>query len=173
MLPRNELVALLSAATAFVCPSVYEPLGIVNLEAMACGAAVVGTATGGIPEVVVDGVTGRLVPIEQVHDGTGTPVDPDRVRRRPGRALTEVVERPGARAASWAWRAARRAEDHFAWDADRATGRWRSTSRCSALSLADGRQPASSITARFVAPESARSATVCSDRSPTSRCPEE
>ena len=78
LLSRHELCTILSAATTFVCPSVYEPLGIVNLEAMACGAAVVGTATGGIPEVVVDGVTGRLVPIEQVQDGTGTPMDPDR-----------------------------------------------------------------------------------------------
>ena len=72
---------MLSAATTFVCPSVYEPLGIVNLEAMACEAAVVGTATGGIPEVVDDGVTGRLVPIEQVDDGTGTPGGPGAVRR--------------------------------------------------------------------------------------------
>lgn len=77
-LPRHELCAILSAATTFVCPSIYEPLGIVNLEAMACGAAVVATATGGIPEVVVDGVTGRLVPIDQVDDGTGTPHDPER-----------------------------------------------------------------------------------------------
>jgi starch synthase len=76
MLPRHEVCQVLSHATAFVCPSVYEPLGIVNLEAMACGAAVVGTATGGIPEVVVDGETGWLVPIEQLSDGTGTPVDP-------------------------------------------------------------------------------------------------
>ena len=53
MLPRDEVVALLSAGTVFACPSVYEPLGIVNLEAMACELAVVGTATGGIPEVVV------------------------------------------------------------------------------------------------------------------------
>ena len=76
VLPRPELCALLSAATVFVCPSVYEPMGIVNLEAMACGAAVVATATGGIPEVVEHGTTGWLVPIEQVDDGTGTPVDP-------------------------------------------------------------------------------------------------
>ena len=55
MLPRADVVALLSAATAFACPSIYEPLGIVNLEAMACETAVVATATGGIPEVVVDG----------------------------------------------------------------------------------------------------------------------
>ncbi|MGO2745149.1 glycogen synthase [Microbacterium sp.] len=91
MLPRDQLSAILTAATAFVCPSVYEPLGIVNLEAMACGAAVVGTATGGIPEVVADGTTGRLVPIEQVQDGTGTPIDPDRFAADLARVLTEVV----------------------------------------------------------------------------------
>src|SRR5690625_5954306 len=55
MLPREELTAILSAATTFVCPSVYEPLGIVNLEAMACGTPVVGSGTGGIPEVVTHG----------------------------------------------------------------------------------------------------------------------
>ena len=82
ILPRPELTALLTAADVFVCPSVYEPLGIVNLEAMACGTAVVGTATGGIPEVVVDGETGWLVPIDQVQDGTGTPTDPGALRRR-------------------------------------------------------------------------------------------
>lgn len=91
MLSRHELCTILTAATTFVCPSVYEPLGIVNLEAMACGAAVVGTATGGIPEVVVDGVTGRLVPIEQVQDGTGTPIDPERFVDDLARVLTEVV----------------------------------------------------------------------------------
>ena len=72
----------------------YEPLGIVNLEAMACGAAVVGTATGGIPEVVVDGVTGRLVPIEQVQDGTGTPIDPEKFVADLAATLTEVVSDP-------------------------------------------------------------------------------
>ena len=93
-LQRDELCAILTVATTFVCPSVYEPLGIVNLEAMACGAAVVGTATGGIPEVVVDGVTGRLVPIEQLQDGTGTPIDPDRFVADLAATLAEVVSDP-------------------------------------------------------------------------------
>src|SRR5207244_9653301 len=60
MLPKHEVIQFLTHATVFVCPSIYEPLGIVNLEAMACETAVVATATGGIPEVVEDGVTGLL-----------------------------------------------------------------------------------------------------------------
>ena len=62
MLPKPEVIQLLSHATVFACPSLYEPLGIVNLEAMACATAVVGSRTGGIPEVVADGETGLLVP---------------------------------------------------------------------------------------------------------------
>jgi alpha-maltose-1-phosphate synthase len=62
MLSKPEVIQLLAHATVFACPSVYEPLGIVNLEAMACGTAVVGSRTGGIPEVVADGETGLLVP---------------------------------------------------------------------------------------------------------------
>ncbi|WP_400998543.1 glycogen synthase [Agromyces sp. GXQ0307] len=115
-LPRGELTALLTAATCFVCPSVYEPLGIVNLEAMACGAAVVGTATGGIPEVVDDGVTGVLVPIEQHDDGTGTPLDPDRFVADLAAALERVVADPG-RAREMGAAGRRRAEEHFAWGA--------------------------------------------------------
>lgn len=116
MLPRDELIAVLSAGTVFVCPSVYEPLGIVNLEAMACGLPVVGTATGGIPEVVDDGVTGWLVPIEQVADGTGTPVDPEAFVADLGEALAAAVSDTG-RAARMGEAARRRVEDHFAWDA--------------------------------------------------------
>ncbi|NYD55388.1 glycogen synthase [Microbacterium pseudoresistens] len=114
MLPRDELSALLTAATAFVCPSVYEPLGIVNLEAMACGAAVVGTATGGIPEVVDDGVTGRLVPIEQMQDGTGTPLDPERFVADLAQTLAEVATDP-ARAAEYGRAGRERAAREFSW----------------------------------------------------------
>lgn len=116
MLPRPDLVAVLAASTVFVCPSVYEPLGIVNLEAMAVGLPVVGTATGGIPEVVDDGVTGWLVPIDQVQDGTGTPRDPERFVADLAAALTTAVS-DEARASAWGVAARRRVEEHFSWDA--------------------------------------------------------
>jgi alpha-maltose-1-phosphate synthase len=78
MLEKPEVIQLLSHAAVFVCPSIYEPLGIVNLEAMACGAAVVATRTGGIPEVVVDGETGLLVPFDDFDSETREPRDPER-----------------------------------------------------------------------------------------------
>src|SRR6476646_9188143 len=116
MLPRPDVVALLTAATVFACPSIYEPLGIVNLEAMACETAVVATAAGGIPEVVVAGETGLLVPTEQSTDGTGTPLDPDRYVADFADALTRVVSDPD-RAAEMGRAGRARAEDAFSWTA--------------------------------------------------------
>ena len=114
LLAQHELAAVLTQGTVFVCPSIYEPLGIVNLEAMACGLAVVGTATGGIPEVVADGETGRLVPIEQLTDGTGTPLHPEQFVADLARTLTEVVSDP-ARAAEMGRAGRVRAEQVFGW----------------------------------------------------------
>lgn len=113
-LPRHELAAILTAATTFVCPSIYEPLGIVNLEAMACGIPVVGTATGGIPEVIENGTTGWLVPIDQVQDGTGTPLDPAVFVHDLAQALITAVSRPDV-ARQMGAAARERARQHFDW----------------------------------------------------------
>jgi alpha-maltose-1-phosphate synthase len=101
MLPRAEVIQILSHATVFVCPSLYEPLGIVNLEAMACGTAVVGSAVGGIPEVVADGQTGLLVP----------PDDEAALAQ----AINALVGDP-ALAAEFGGRGRERAVDEFSWD---------------------------------------------------------
>lgn len=116
MLPRRDVVALLSNATVFACPSIYEPLGIVNLEAMACQTAVVATATGGIPEVVVHGETGWLVPIEQASDGTGTPLDPEGYIADLAAAMNDAVS-DTARAAAMGRAGRQRATDSFSWGA--------------------------------------------------------
>ena len=116
MLPKLDVIQILSHATVFVCPSIYEPMGIVNLEAMACGSAVVATAVGGIPEVVEDGVTGLLVPYEARADGTGgAPVDPAGMAADLATRINELVADPArARAMGVAGRV--RAVEHFGWD---------------------------------------------------------
>ena len=116
MLPKPEVIQILSHATVFACPSIYEPLGIVNLEAMACETAVVATATGGIVEVVEDGVTGLLVPIDPVDDGTGEPRDPDQFARDFAERLNEVVRDP-TRAAEMGRAGRARVVERFEWGA--------------------------------------------------------
>ena len=111
------MIQLLSHATVFACPSIYEPLGIVNLEAMACEAAVVATATGGIVEVVVDGETGLLVPFEPSDDGLR-----DAASTRQGFAA-DIAARVNAliadpdRAAAMGRAGRARVLEHFAWPA--------------------------------------------------------
>ena len=116
MLPRPDVVQLLSHATVFVCPSVYEPLGIVNLEAMACETAVVATRTGGIPEVVDDGVTGLLVPFEPAAGGSRAPVDPAVFARDIAARVNELLADP-ARAAAMGRAGRARAVEEFSWAA--------------------------------------------------------
>jgi starch synthase len=114
MLPKHEVIQVLTHATVFVCPSIYEPMGIVNLEAMACETAVVATATGGIPEVVADGDTGLLVTIEQVPDGTGTPLYPDKFVADLAATMTRLIVDP-ARAGQMGLAGRRRAVSQFSW----------------------------------------------------------
>jgi alpha-maltose-1-phosphate synthase len=116
MLPKPEVIQVLTHGSVFVCPSIYEPMGIVNLEAMACETAVVATATGGIPEVVADGETGLLVPIDQETDGSGTPRDPDRFVADLAAAVNQVLADPD-RAAALGRAGRARAVDHFSWSA--------------------------------------------------------
>ncbi|MFF0370569.1 glycogen synthase [Micromonospora sp. NPDC005087] len=116
MLPKPEVIQVLTHATVFVCPSVYEPMGIVNLEAMACETAVVATATGGIPEVVADGETGLLVPIEQAADGSGRPLAPEKFVADLAAAVNTLLADP-ARTARFGKAGRQRAVKHFSWDA--------------------------------------------------------
>lgn len=113
-LTRPELIALLSSATVFACPSIYEPLGIVNLEAMACHAPVVATKTGGIPEVVSHGETGYLVEIEQLQDGSGTPLNEAKFVADFAQALNNLLEHSDLKAMGDSGR--KRVEQHFSWD---------------------------------------------------------
>ncbi|MFE2638005.1 glycogen synthase [Streptomyces scopuliridis] len=107
MLPRPEVIQLLTHAAVFACPSVYEPLGIVNLEAMACGTAVVASAVGGIPEVVDDGGTGLLVPYDERH--------PEAFESGLTEALNRVLDDPES-AARMGAAGRRRAVREFGWD---------------------------------------------------------
>lgn len=107
MLPKEKIQEILTAADSFVCPSIYEPLGIVNLEAMACGTAVVASDVGGIPEVVVDGETGTLVHYDES--------DPEGFERGIAAAVNNMVA-DRERAAKIGQAGMKRAEDVFSWE---------------------------------------------------------
>jgi len=113
MVTKREAIQLYSNARVFCCPSVYEPFGIINLEAMACRAPVVASATGGIKEVVVDGETGYLVPFDQ-DPVTSFPRDPEKFARDLAARLNEMLADP-ERCRRFGDAGRRRVEDVFSW----------------------------------------------------------
>ncbi len=115
MLPRDQVIQFYSNASVFCCPSVYEPFGIINLEAMACETAVVASAVGGIPEVVMPGETGLLVDLE-LKPGTFDPVDPAKFSRELADGINRVALDPALRE-KFERNGRQRVEDHFSWTA--------------------------------------------------------
>lgn len=114
MVPRPAIVQLMSQAAVFACPSVYEPFGLINVEAMACETPVVASAVGGIPEIVVDGETGILVPFEVGDDPYGSPADPGRFAADLAARIDELLADPG-RAARMGRAGRARVLERFAW----------------------------------------------------------
>lgn len=114
MVDRPTAIELYSHAAVFCCPSIYEPFGIINLEAMACGTPVVASAVGGIKEVVLHEETGLLVPVVQQAAAPFDPVEPARLSHDLARALNALLRDPTRRRAMGA-RGRRRAEEHFSW----------------------------------------------------------
>jgi len=114
MLPKEEIVPLYSHASVFVCPSVYEPFGIINLEAMACETPVVASEVGGIPEVVIPDQTGLLVPIDPRSASDVEPANPQRFSADLAGAINQLLRNPEA-SREMGKRARRRVEEHFSW----------------------------------------------------------
>jgi glycogen synthase len=114
MVDKPAIRQLYSHAAVFCCPSIYEPFGIINLEAMACRTAVVASAVGGIPEVVVDGETGLLVPFESAGGTSFEPRDAARFERDLAAAIMELIRDPERRE-GMARAGRQRAVDHFSW----------------------------------------------------------
>ena len=114
MVDRKTLIELYSHAAVFCCPSIYEPFGIINLEAMACETPVVASAVGGIPEVVVDGVTGKLVKLEQMNESPFEAVKPDEFAHDLAREINALMADPALRD-KMAAAGRKRVEDVFSW----------------------------------------------------------
>ena len=114
MLEKEQIIQLYSHADVFCCPSIYEPFGIINIEAMACGTAVVASAVGGIKEVVVDGETGILVPLEQQKVAPFEPVDPDKFARDLANGINTLISNKALRE-TMALKGRKRVEDYFDW----------------------------------------------------------
>ena len=115
MVTKQEAIQLYSHCAVFCCPSVYEPFGIINLEAMACRAPVVASATGGILEVVVEGETGHLIPFK-ANPETTFPADEDQFARDLAAGINDLLKDP-AKAKAWGKAGRKRVEQHFAWEA--------------------------------------------------------
>lgn len=114
MLDKQSVIQLYSHAEVFCCPSIYEPFGIINIEAMACHTAVVASAVGGIKEVVVDGETGILVPLEQQTEAPFEPVNPDKFSRDLANGINKVIQNKELRD-TMAKNGRKRVEDYFDW----------------------------------------------------------
>jgi glycogen synthase len=116
MVDQQAACELYSHAAVFVCPSIYEPFGIINLEAMACETAVVASAVGGIKEVVIDGETGLLVPIDQMKQSPFEAIDPEKFARDLAERINELMTNPQLRE-RFGKAGRKRVEQNFSWAA--------------------------------------------------------
>ena len=116
MVDKKTAIELYSHAAVFCCPSIYEPFGIINLEAMACETPVVASAVGGIKEVVVDGETGFLVPLEQMEESPFEPMDPEKFSRDLAAKVNQLMADPKLRE-KFGKAGRRRAQQKFSWSA--------------------------------------------------------
>jgi glycogen synthase len=116
MLPKEEIIQLYSHATVFCCPSIYEPFGIINIEAMACKTAVVASAVGGIKEVVIPNETGILIPVEQQNTAPFEPVHPEKFAKDLAQGINTIVNDDALRA-KMETAGRKRVEDFFDWKA--------------------------------------------------------
>lgn len=113
-IPKSDLIVLYSHASLFICPSIYEPFGIINLEAMACGTPVVASAVGGIPEVVIHGETGLLVPFEPINTKSWELREPEKFSKDLANAINSLLSSP-EKIKTMGAKSRERVEKHFSW----------------------------------------------------------